>query len=262
MKDSMSPPRNKILCGDCIEGLKELPDGCIDLVMTDPPYIIDTNKGRGGGGVGSKKKVYKELYQGTFTEGITNDVLDELVRVMRKINIYIWCNERQIPQYLEYFLGKGCNFNVLTWHKTDVPPFCGNMYLSDTEYCLFFREPGVRIRGNYSTLSKYHVSFTNVEDKKKYGHPTIKPLPLIQRLISNSSDEGDLVLDPFMGSGTTAVACIQSGRDYLGWELDETYHKTAERRADSAHKGTNLFSFDDTRGVPESGPGNFRGRRR
>jgi DNA modification methylase len=237
--DSTNLPRNKILCGDCMEGLKELPDGCVDLIMMDPPYDIETLGGKGLGPM----NYFKELKGGTFTEGITNDVLDELVRVMRKINIYIWCNERQIPQYLDYFLSKGCNFNILTWNKSNPLPLCGNGYLPDTEYCLFFREPGVRIRGNYSTLSKYHLSLTNVEDKNKYNHPTIKPLPLIRRLISNSSDEGDLVLDPFMGSGTTAVACVQSGRDYIGWELDEGYHKTAERRVDSAHKSTNLLSF-------------------
>ncbi|MDY0225181.1 MAG: site-specific DNA-methyltransferase [Candidatus Methanomethylophilaceae archaeon] len=250
MMDSINPPRNKILCGDCMVGLKEIPDGCVDLIMMDPPYLLDTSNGHGGRGFGPAKgsvkgsaNYMKELHQGTFTEGITDDVLDELVRVMRKINIYIWCNERQIPQYLNYFLDKGCNFNVLTWHKSRVIPFCANMYLSDTEYCLFFRDKGVRIRGDYSTLSKYHISIPNVEDKNKYDHPTIKPLQLIRRLISNSSDEGDLVLDPFMGSGTTAVACVQSGRDYLGWELDEGYHKTAERRVDSAHKSTDLLSF-------------------
>lgn len=240
MTETANVPRNKILCGDCMEGLKGLPDGCVDLIMMDPPYEIETQGGMKSFG---PLEYFKELERGTFTEGITNDVLDELVRVMRKINIYIWCNERQIPQYLKYFLDKGCNFNVLTWHKSNPPPLCGNKYLSDTEYCLFFRDPGVRVRGDYSTLSKYHVSFANVEDKNKYGHPTIKPLPLIRRLISNSTDEGDLVLDPFMGSGTTAVACVQSGRDYIGWELDEGYHKTAERRVSSAHKSTNLLSF-------------------
>jgi len=223
-----------------MEGLKEIPDGCVDLIMMDPPNIIDNTT---GGKHFGQREYFKELERGIFTEGITDDVLDELVRVMRKINIYIWCNERQIPQYLKYFLDKECNFNVLTWHKSNPLPLCGNMYLSDTEYCLFFREPGVRIRGNYSTLSKFHVSLVNIDDKNKYDHPTIKPLPLIRRLISNSSDEGDLVLDPFMGSGTTAVACVQSGRDYVGWELDKKYHKTAERRVSSAHKGTNLLSF-------------------
>ena len=244
--ESVNIPRNKILCGDCMEGLKELPDGCVDLIMMDPPYLLETNNGHGGRGFGPMKgsaNYMKELHHGTFTEGITNDVLDELMRVMRKINIYIWCNERQIPQYLDYFLDKGCNFNVLTWHKSNPIPLCGNGYLPDTEYCLFFREPGVRLRGNYNTLSKYHVSSSNAEDKKKYGHPTIKPLTLISRLITNSSDEGDLVLDPYMGSGTTAVACVQSGRDYLGWELDEGYHKTAEGRVSSAHKSTDLRAF-------------------
>lgn len=109
--ESVNIPRNKILCGDCMEGLKELPDGCVDLIMTDPPYLLDTGGSQGMTGLGPRKH-FKEMYQGTFTEGITNDVLDELVRVMRKINLYIWCNERQMPQYLNYFIDEGCNFNV------------------------------------------------------------------------------------------------------------------------------------------------------
>lgn len=120
MMDSTNLPRNKILCGDCMVGLKELPDGCVDLIMMDPPYLLGSGIGNGMAGFGPVKYL-KELDQGTFTEGITNDVLDELVRVMRKINIYIWCNERQIPQYLDYFIGKGCHFNVLTWHRPMLP---------------------------------------------------------------------------------------------------------------------------------------------
>ncbi|WRK54643.1 site-specific DNA-methyltransferase [Coprobacillaceae bacterium CR2/5/TPMF4] len=137
--------------------------------------------------------------------GVDNTVLDELVRVMKKVNIYIWCNKEQLLQYMEYF--KDYNLELLSWHKTNPVPTCNNKYLSDTEYLLFFRENGVKIYGSYATKRKYYVTPTNKVDKQKYNHPTVKPLDIIENLIINSSQEDDVILDPFMGSGTTGEAC-------------------------------------------------------
>lgn len=125
-----------------------------------------------------------------ISAGITNDILDEMCRVMKKINIYIWCNKNQLRQYIDYFDDKGCNIDLLTWHKTNPIPTCNNTYLSDTEYCVFARESGVKVYGTVATKKKYYVSSANVEDKKKFGHPTIKPVSIIENLIINSSVEG------------------------------------------------------------------------
>ena len=76
----------------------------------------------------------------------------------------------------------------------------------------------------------------NKEDKKLYKHPTIKPLDIIKNLIINSSSEGDTVLDCFMGSGTTGVACINTGRNFIGIELDKQYFEIAERRIKEIEK--------------------------
>lgn len=221
---------NYIQCGDCLELLKNIPDKSIDLVVTDPPY---EKKGNGyycgGGAFGSKNRNYhNELDENELLKGMNNKILDELVRVMKKINIYIWCNKKQIKQYLDYF--KNYNVDILTWHKTNPVPTCNNKYLSDTEYCLFFRENGVKIYGSYETKKKYYVTPTNKEDKKLYNHPTIKPLDIIQNLIINSSQENDIVLDPFLGSGTTAVASVNTNRQFIGFELDKVYFKTAYDR--------------------------------
>lgn len=118
----------------------------------------------------------------------------------------------------------------LTWHKTNPIPTGNNKYLSDTEYILFFREKGVGLFGNYHTKKKYYVTQTNKEDKDKYGHPTIKPLFILENLIINSSHEGDLILDPFMGSGSTAVASLNQGRHFIGYEIDDTYFNIATQR--------------------------------
>ena len=84
--------------------------------------------------------------------------------------------------------------------------------------------------GNYYTKRKYYVTDLNVADKKLYSHPTIKPLPIITNLVINSSQEGDIVLDPFIGSGTTAVACKNLNRHYIGFEIDTDYYKIAQDR--------------------------------
>ena len=171
---------------------------------------------------------------GPFAEGrngmFTNDVLVELCRVMKKINIYIFCSKEQIPQMLDFFLPKKVNWQIILWHKTNPIPTCGNSYMPDTEYCLFFREKGVFVGGSPKTKATYYVTPTNKEDKQKYRHPTPKPLQIIKNLIINSSKEGDLVLDPYVGSGTTAVAAKELNRHYIGIDKEEKYCNTAKER--------------------------------
>ena len=222
---------NKIYNMDCLEGLKLIPDKSIDLVVTDPPYDIQTS----GAGIYKQadKQYVKEL--NFMKDGFLPEVLDELCRVLKKINIYIFCSQKQIIPLLDYFVkGKKCNYNLLTWHKTNPVPACGNKYLTDTEFILFFREKGVKIYGNFNSKFTYYVTPLNQRDKKRYGHPTVKPLEMIQNFVINSSLEDMIVLDPFMGSGTTAVACINTNRNYIGFELDKHYCEIANERIQKA----------------------------
>lgn len=223
----------KLYNDDCLVALKEIPDESVDLVIIDPPYNI--KQGKSGGAFGQEKRSYHAQID-TLSSGISNNVLDELVRVMKKVNIYIWCNKNQLRQFIDYFENLGATTDLLTWHKTNPVPTCNNKYLSDTEYLLYFRKDGVPMYGTYQTKKKYYVSPTNKEDKQKYNHPTIKPLDIIENLIINSSKENDVVLDCFMGSGTTGVACKKLGRDFIGMEIDEKYFKIAEERIKEVDK--------------------------
>lgn len=222
---------NKIYNMDCLYGMKLIPDKSVDLVVTDPPYNIETS---GGGMYLQKDKQYvKEL--NNMCNGFSEETLDVLCNKMKKINIYIFCSQKQIVPLLKYFcVDRKCNYNILTWHKTNPIPACGNKYVTDTEYCLFFREKGVRIYGEFKTKLTYYVSSLNVKDKKLYKHPTVKPIEIINNLIINSSNEGDLVLDPFMGSGTTAVASINNNRNFIGFELLDDYCSIANKRLEEA----------------------------
>lgn len=219
----------RIECMDALELLKSISDKSVDLILTDPPYVFKNTQG--GGQFGSKHRTYHAELE-TLSNGITYDVLDEMLRVLKNPNIYIWCNKAQIQQYLNYFTEKKCTFDLLTWHKTNPTPTCHNKYLSDTEYCLFFRK-GAKLYGQYSTKHKYWITSANIEDKKLYGHPTCKPVNIFEQLICNSTLEGDVVCDPYLGSGTTAVACKISNREFVGGDIDENYVKTARMRIKS-----------------------------
>lgn len=217
---------NKIYLGDSYELIKKLPDKSVDLVIIDPPYEIVS--GGGGGAFGVENRSYHEEVSKKLNYGITNDILIELERVMKKTNIYIFCNKNQLKQYFNFYDGK--NIDLLVWHKKNPIPTVNNKYLSDLEYIVFIRDKGVAMYNTYETSSKLYQTTTNKIDKDLYVHPTIKPIELIKRYILNSSLEGDLVLDTFLGSGTTAVACKETNRRYIGFEINEEYYKIAQDR--------------------------------
>ena len=229
-------------CRDCLEALRGLKDGSVDLVVTDPPY--EFRNGHGGGSFGPESREYHGELIG-LDKGVRNEVLEELLRVCKVPNIYVWCNKNQVRQYLDFFEDAGCTYDILTWHKTNPVPTCCNKYLSDTEYCLFFRK-GAQLYGTYETKRKYWVTELNVKDKELYDHPTIKPLDIISQLVENSSQKGEVVLDPFMGSGTTGVACATLGRDFIGYEIDPDYFGTAKVRIKAATTAkASRVSLDD-----------------
>lgn len=242
---------------DCLEGLKLIPDNSVDLLITDPPYKFVG--GGGGGAFGANKRDYhseylaikdKRGYKDYETQGKRLDylsakrrenikklgsgfdfeILDECCRVMKKINAYVWCGKEQILDLMQYFKDRNCNVDLLTWHKTNPIPTCNNTYLSDTEYLVFAREKGVKVYGEYKTKKKYWVTKCNVADKKKWGHPTIKPLDIIETLITNSSQVGGVILDPFMGSGTTAIASRNLDRHFIGFEIDKDFYDKSQER--------------------------------
>lgn len=256
---------NNIYLGDAYELIKEMEDKSVDLIVTDPPYEIVA--GGSGGCFGVEHRNYHQQYKVLGTEehkreglessayeprnctcvGFDYALLDELDRVMKKINIYIWCNKNQISSLMKHYEDKGCNVDLLVWHKTNPIPTCNNKYLSDLEYCVFAREPGAGLGGTYETKSKLFESPCNKGDKDDYNHPTIKPLEIIKTLIHNSTfSDDDVVLDPFLGSGTTAVAAKELGRKYIGFEIDENYYKVScDRLSGINQKGElDLFSVE------------------
>lgn len=230
--------RNNIYLGDSYELIKQIEDKSIDLIVIDPPYQIDgkpkskealektTNKI-----TKSINKLNNELQENNICDGIREEIFEEFMRVMKTPNIYIWCNRKQIPMYFNYFVNKlQLNFEILVWNKANVMPLYNHQYLNDVEYCLYFRGANVCNPKCYNDAKTVFRNPTNKIDKFAYHHPTCKPVPIIETLIKNSSKENDLVLDCFLGSGTTAVACKNLNRDYIGIEINPKWYKIACNR--------------------------------
>lgn len=183
-----------------------------------------------------------EIANAGLVSGININILDELYRVMKKVNIYIWCNHKQIPSYIDYFVkNKNCAFDILIWNKTNATPLFNNKYLTDKEYCLYFRKGGYCCPKNYDDAKTIWQQPINIEDKKLYKHPTIKPLNIIKTLIKNSSKENEVVLDCFLGSGTTCVAAKELNRQYIGFELNPTFYQIAVDRLNNIDQNGQLY---------------------
>jgi site-specific DNA-methyltransferase (adenine-specific) len=223
---------NKVHQGDAFSKLKEIKDKSIDLVIIDPPYLIENTKAGGKSPLAkSIQSMNTQIKEHNLTNGYNLDILKELLRVMKKTNIYIWCNHKQIPQYLDFFVNKNnCVFDILIWNKTNAMPLFNNKYLTDKEYCLYFRKGGFCNPKNYQDAKTIFYQPINIKDKKLWKHPTIKPLNIIETLIKNSSKENEIVLDCFIGSGTTAIASIKTNRNFIGIELEEEYINIASQR--------------------------------
>lgn len=218
---------------DCLKWLEEYSGEPIKLVVTDPPYDLPSWSG-GGFMDESKKDWIAQMNVDNLSKSYSIPYFAGLLKKVQggKINAYFFCNKLQIPEYFKvYVQDEGCKFDILTWHKTNAMPTFHGKYLTDTEYILYFRNAGGGCDPqSYDDAKTYFLGDINLSDKKKWSHPTIKPLNIARTLIRNSSKEGDIVFDGFLGSGTTRVAAYAEGRRFLGCELDKKWYAIQQER--------------------------------
>lgn len=220
---------------DCLTVMKNIPDGFIDLIVTDPPYPV-TKKGCAGN-TGGMMKTKKTMQGKIFTH---NDIdcekyAPEFYRILKDgSHCYVMSNHVNLIKMLNTFTNAGFHFiKCLIWDKGN--KLMGRFYMSQFEYILFFRKgKGVKINncGTSDILSVPNKKTKN--DDGKNLHDTEKPIGLMKILIDNSSQENGIVLDPFMGIGTTGIACMKSNRKFIGIEIDDTYFKIAKNRIENS----------------------------
>lgn len=158
-----------------------------------------------------------------------SDWLPELYRVVKeKSHIYIMINGRNLSELEIKAKSVGFKFqNLLIWDKGNVTP--NKWYMQGFECILMLRKSGAKNINNLGSSNILKVQ--NIIGKKV--HPTEKPHQLLEILIANSSNENETILDPFMGSGTTGIACKNLNRNFIGIELDETYYNIAKERIEN-----------------------------
>lgn len=224
-------------CGDCLEIMKTISDESVDLIATDPPYKL-TSRGSSGtmGGYWRGEKAKKGLI---FNHNSISckEYLPVFYRILKdKSILYLMCNNTNLQEMINVGTEVGFKFvKSLVWEKGN--KICGRYYMNCFEYILLFRKGGDKPINKCGTpdILKIPIKKTK-DDKGKNLHDTEKPVELMKILVENSSDENDIVLDPFMGIGSTGIASKELNRNFIGIELDENYYKIACERINNTQE--------------------------
>lgn len=233
---------NIIHLGDCVQGLKTLPNECIDLVVSDVAYPVTQRGNAGNSGGMLQKELNKKGKVFEFNSVNIEDYLHELYRVLKDgTHCYLMCNHVNLTHFLKVIDESKFHFiKCLIWQKGNV--ILGTKYMNAFEYILFMSK-GTNRNVNDCGIPDI-LSVPNIKTKDINGeniHDSEKPVRLMEILITQSSNKEDIVLDPFAGSGSTLLACINKNRRFIGWEIDPKYHKLCEKRIKNHIVQTELF---------------------
>lgn len=223
----------QLMLGDCLQRMKEIPDGSVDMVLTDPPYGMDYQ---------SNRRVASEQHQkiaGDKDLDWLPEFVEQAHRVARDGTAhYFFCSFHKIDAFKRELEKHFKIKNLLVWEKDNHST--GDLkgdFAPKVEFCWFVHKGRAFIRG------KREPNIFRFARTKNALHPTQKPVDLMEYLIGKFSDEGHTILDPFMGSGTTGVAAINTGRRFIGIERDQTYYTTAAGRIADAGLPQPQMSF-------------------
>lgn len=217
--------------GDSRELLKQLPDSSVDLIVTDPPYPTTArgNSGNSGGMLQKKINMSGKVFK--HNDISCSEYAPEFFRILKdESHCYVMTNHTNLVEMLNTFTDCGFHFTKsLIWNKGN--KIMGQYYMSQFEYILFFRKGKGKKINNCGTSDILSVPNVKIKgDDKKNLHDTEKPVELMKILIENSSNPNDIVLDPFVGIGSTCIAAVNTNRHYIGFELDGEYFTIARRR--------------------------------
>ena len=229
--------------GDCLELMRDMGTESIDLIVTDPPYKVAT------GGVPNETNnviLNKNRPKGILTEHSQlikiipkfSDWIPECYRVLKNgSHAYFMINSSNLIELANGIEKAGFKIhNILTWKKNNCTP--SQFYMKNCEFVIFCRKGKAKYINNIGDSKTVH-EFNNISGKKV--HPTEKPIELMKFYIENSSEENDTVLDPFMGSGSTGVACVNTFRNFIGFEIDANYFNIATKRIEEAQELNELL---------------------
>lgn len=204
--DVLGGGRIELYCADCLDVMRDMPDGCVDAVVTDPPYGIGENSNKNA----SRRQLAKPRDYGNYQwdEKLSLKHITELLRIGQECVIFG-------GNFYANWLPASSSWIV--WDKDNTGDFA-DCELAWTSHKKAVRKFAWRWNG-----------FIKQQPEKRF-HPTQKPLALMRWTVEHYTDDNATVLDPFAGSGTTGVACVQTGRRFIGVEIDPGYYEIAKTR--------------------------------
>lgn len=266
---------NKIFNEDVLNGISKIPNNFVDLVVADPPYCLGKDYGNNSDKL--KPKDYLEW---------SKKWIDAVVpKIKNRGSFYIFLTWQHSPEIFSYMKKNLIMINEIIWDRK-VPSMGGStikfssvhdnigFFVKSRDY--YFDIDAIRIpydeatkkvrtrprfvgkkwlEVGYNPKDIWSVSRIHAEAPEREDHPTQKPLEIIERIINASSPEEGVVLDPFMGSGTTAIACIKLNRNYIGFEINPQYCKMVEKRIKKVKSDSSLFNAFEQITLPSEGFG-------
>ena len=260
--------------GNCQEVMKGIPDCCIDMVITSPPY--------------DNLRTYEGISE--WNESVWQITLAEIFRVLKEGRCCIWIvndatvkGTETLTSFKQALFAKSIGFNVhdtMIWYKrAGGHIFCPQRYIPSFEYMFVFTKGKIKTCNLIFDRKNIHYGEVSIcsnrlpdgitkpkthkkikefgkrynvweiepvqSNKERTGHPAQFPIEIVKDHILTWSDKGETILDPFCGSGTTAEACIITGRNFIGCEINENYYKIALRRIEKAKRIQDHLLFLD-----------------
>lgn len=242
---------DKIFNADCIEGMRQLPDGAVDLVITDPPFAIDFQARRANYNRTQSRVLdgYNDIAVDEYA-GFTRAWMGEVERVVKATgSVFVFSGWNNLKDILTAADEVGfVTVNHIIW-KYQFGVVCKRRFVTSHYHCLFLCKddakrkffPNSRFAQSAKAENGGSLRYRDMEDvwtiKREYWHgdkktPTKLPAELVEKILAYTSEQGDLVLDPFLGSGQVAVVSKMHGRRYVGFEIVEEYFDFAKQRLD------------------------------
>ena len=234
----------KLILGDCLEVMKSMPDKSVDAVFTSPPYNMGKPKYGSMYGNDQGKILEYSLYDDDMPEEEyklwQNDILRECHRIVRENGVIYYNHKPRILNGIYNNRRDLIPFEIrqeIVWDTNTKINFNGLYFVPHTERIFIIA------KGDWRPQKQCveYGDFWKINPDRLGIHPAMFPLALAKRAVLSATSEGMTVLDPFAGSGTTGVACVQTGRNFIGIEIDPTYFAIAEKRISEAQLQDRLF---------------------
>ena len=239
---------NKIYCESCEETLSRMDDNSIDLIITSPPYNKGFYSSVPDNAIWKKSTISYDTYNDNMQpqeyEDSQKHVISECLRFLKPTGS-IFYNHKDIinnglivhPKYVYSFPVH----QVIIWNRLNSPMISTKYYLPVTEYFFWIVKDKKQTLFNRSNCGKFSTNVWARVANKQANHPAPFPYEIIGNIINCCTNENDIVYDPYMGGGTTAVAAVLQRRNYIGSEISEKYVSMAEKRIKEATSQITLF---------------------